>query len=212
MDILQTLLTGVTTTLGITFGALLLGAILAIPLAAMRRSRIPVVSYIAKAIIEVVRGIPILVWLFAIYFILGETALKLSPFTAAVVGLGIVSMAYIAEIYRSGIQGVNPGQFGATQALAMPPIKAFFTVIAPQAIPIMIPTFATFAIGMLKDSALASIISVQDITFRASQEAQANLNGLTTFSIAALLYVLLSIPIAIVARRTGTKLAEKVGS
>lgn len=210
MDVLLLLLSGVGQTIGITVGALVFGMILAIPLTAMRRSVIAPVQWTAKVIIEGIRGIPILVWLFAIYFILGETSIKLSSFTAAVIGLGIVSTAYIAEIYRAGLLGVSAGQSDATRALAMPPLQAFFKVIAPQSVPIMIPPLATFAIGLLKDSALASIIGVQDITFRASQEAQANLTGLTTFALAALIYVVLSIPVAAVARYTGRKLSEKV--
>lgn len=210
MELFTLLLQGVGQTVGITVLSLLLGMVLALPLTAMRRSNIGIVQNIAKTVIEIVRGIPILVWLFAIYFILGESNIKLGSFTAAVIGLGIVSMAYIAEIYRSGLQGVPAGQSDAIRALAMPPMSSFFKVIAPQSIPIMIPPLATFAIGLLKDSALASIIGVQDITFRASQEAQANLNGLTTFLVAALIYVLLSIPVAALARYAGSKLARRV--
>lgn len=212
MELLVLLSSGIGQTLGITFGALFLGAVLAVPLAALRRSGMPLPSLFAKILIEGIRGIPSIVWLLLIYFALGETDLKLTTFQASVIGLGIVSSAYIAEIYRAGLEAISVGQYEAADALGMPFGAKFFKVITPQAAVVVIPPLATFAIGLLKDSALASVIGAQDITFRAFQEAQANLNGLTVFLWAALLYILLSIPIAALARYTGSRLTRKVAA
>jgi polar amino acid transport system permease protein len=212
MEVLALLSSGIGQTLGITFGALVLGSVLAVPLAALRRSELPAASTAAKILIEGIRGVPPIVWLLLIYFALGETDLKLTTFQASVLGLGIVSTAYIAEIYRSGLDAIPGGQFEAADALGMPFGAKFFKVITPQAATVVIPPLATFAIGLLKDSALASVIGAQDITFRAFQEAQANLNGLTVFMWAALLYILLSIPIAALARYTGYRLTRKVAA
>ena len=210
METLKLLSQGICQTVLITVTAFAIGAVAGLPLALLRRSRWRVISWSATMVIETVRAIPPIVVLFLLYYAVGSGAVKLSTFEAAVGGLGLIASAYLAEVYRAGINAVHVGQWEATRALGLPVLKTYSKVILPQSLIVVIPPAATFAIGLLKDSAIASVIGVQDITFRAFQETQATLQGLTIFGIAGLLYIALSVPIAVVARWTDHRLSRRV--
>ena len=197
--LLKFLAGGIGTTVALTVVSFLLGAVVAVPLAMLRRSRQVVLKVPAVVIVELVRAVPPIVWLFIIYYALG-TDIKFSTFQAAVIGLGVISAAHLSEIYRAGLEALPAGQWEAAKALSLPGFAAFRNVILPQAILVIIPPAATFAIGLLKDTAVASVIGAVDITFLANQQTQTDLNGLGNFALAGLLYIVLSIPIAVVAR------------
>ena len=190
--------------------AFLTGAVVAVPLVALRRSGSPVLRLPALGVIEVVRAIPPIVWLFIIYYGIGAGAVLLSTMEAAVIGLGLISAAYLAEIYRAGLDAVPAGHREAIRALSLPLVAAFRRVVLPQAVIIIIPPAATFAIGLLKDSAVASVIGAVDITFLANQRTQTDLNGLGNFAVAALLYIVLSLPVAVAARGADRVLSRRM--
>jgi polar amino acid transport system permease protein len=199
-DIITALVQGIGTTVAITLCSFAVGAVLGLPLALARRSKVAFVRWPAGALVEVLRSIPPLVWLFIAYYSVGVDILPLSVFQSAVLGLGLIAAAYMCEIYRAGLAAVPVGQWEAAQALAMPTVATYVRVAAPQAAVLVIPPAATFLIALLKDSAVASVIGATDITFLAFQEARVTLQGLSVFSLAAALYLLLSVPVAIVAR------------
>ena len=210
MDLLLTLLGGIGQTVAITVTSFVVGAILGLPLALMRRSARPVLRLPAIVVIEGVRSIPPIVWLFLAFYAVGNDLVQLSTFEAAVAGLGLIAAAYLAEIYRAGLDAVPRGQWEAANALGLPSRALYRRVVLPQAVVVVIPPAATYAIGLLKDSAIASVIGAEDITFLAFQETQATLQGLTIFLVAGVLYLILSAPIAAVARYSGQVLVQKV--
>ena len=107
MEHLAVVAQGVSMTLLLTLSSLLFGAIGGVPLVLGRRSRIALVRFIARALIELLRGIPPLAWLFIIYFGVGTGVIELSSFAAAVIGFGLVSSAYMAEIYSGGLTAIQ---------------------------------------------------------------------------------------------------------
>jgi polar amino acid transport system permease protein len=210
--ILSVLAEGIAQTVTITAGAFVLGAVLGFPLALMRRSPYRVLRAPAIAVIEILRAVPPIVWLFIVYYGIGTDVVRLSTLEGAVLGLGLIASAHLAEIYRAGIGAVARGQWEAATALGLPRRAVYQRVVLPQALVVVVPPAATFAIGLLKDSAIASVIGATDVTFRAYQETQANGHGLTVFAIAGLLYIALSLPIAAVARYTDRILARKAAT
>jgi polar amino acid transport system permease protein len=116
----------------------------------------------------------------------------------------------MSEIYRGSVAAIHQGQFEAAAALNLPARSRFFDVLCPQIFRVALPASATFAIGLLKDSAIASTIGVLEITFQAYHLAQQTYRGLEDFALAGLIYILISLPIAILARRTDTLLRSKV--
>jgi len=201
---------GIGTTVAITGLSFLVGAVLAVPLVLLRRSAQPFLRAPAVVFVEAVRAVPPLVWLFIVYYGIGSGALKLDTMQASVIGLGLIAAAYLTEIYRAGLGSLPAGQWEAVHALGMPRLASARTVILPQAIVTIIPPAATYAIGLLKDSAVASVIGARDITFLASKQTQIDLNGLGNFAVAGLLYILLSIPVAAVARTVDHRLHRRL--
>jgi polar amino acid transport system permease protein len=204
------LLPGVGDTVLVTVAAYLLGAVLAVPLTLMRRSRFALVRLLSRTWTDLARAIPPITWLFLIFFGLAEsTGIKLTPVLAAIVGLGLITSAYLSEVYRSGLLAIPRGQFEAARALGMSEPDVMIRVVVPQTLRVIVPPAATFAIALLKDSAIASTIGVTEITFRASVETQQTFDGLTFFVLAALLYILLSLPFAFLSRGIDRRLRAK---
>lgn len=212
IELLNALVKGIPVTLAVTCGSFALGFVCAIPVTSMRRSKSRIFRTAARVYIDVVRGIPPIVWLFIIFFGVGTQVIELGSMQAAILGMGIVSSAYIAEIYRGGLLALASGQVEAATALGMTPWAKFRHVVAPQVLRVSIPPLATYFVSLLKDTTVASTIGVNDILMLASQEAQGHGGGFAPFVLAAALYILLSAPIGIFSRRMDERLRLAEGA
>lgn len=210
-DMVLALVQGIGTTLALTVYAFVAGALLALPVAAARSSKFRALRIIGAVYIEFVRGIPPIAWLFLLFFGLNQFQLRLDSFTAAAVGLSIIAAAYIAEIYRSGFNAVPAGQLEAAAALSLGGFTAFRYIISPQAFITVLPLAITYFIGLLKDSAIASVIGVQDITTIALGLSKRSLDALTIFLAAGAVYLIISVPIAVFGRWLGQQAAKRWG-
>lgn len=210
MDALRAVLSGLPLTLWLTAAAFVIGCVGAIPLAIGLRSRRWPVRMTCRLFVDFVRGVPIIVWLFLLKFGVTIGTFHLSPVNAAVLGLGVVSVAYLAEIFRGGLQTVPVGQIEAASALGLPSGVAFYRVIAPQAFRIVSPSIATYLIGLFKDSSIASTIIVAEMVFQSQSFARQNptASGILPFVFAGLLYIILSLPVAFASRRLDRRLRE----
>lgn len=214
MDAFLAVLRGLPLTLLVTIVAFAFGLVAAAPLALGLRSRILPLAVLCRVIVDLVRGIPIIVWLFILKFglrfdpDLGSPYLRSVP--AAVLGLGLVSTAYLAEIYRGGIQTVPRGQFEAAGALGIGSVTAFFRIIAPQALRTVSPSVATYFIGLFKDSSIASTIIVAEMVFQAQSYGRQNptVAGILPYVFAGMLYIVLSLPVAWASRKLEARLSR----
>ncbi|WP_258804157.1 amino acid ABC transporter permease [Pseudarthrobacter sp. NS4] len=211
MELLPAIAQGVGLTLYVTGSALLYGGIIGLVLVGAARSPFAIIRGIATLYINVVRVIPPITWLFLIYFGLPQYALRLSTIQAAIIGFSIIASAFMAEIYRSGLLSIPEGQREAAHALGLGTITTVGHIITPQAFRVALPSIATYGIGLLKDSALASTIGVREITYYAQQSARQTHEGLLSFITAGALYIVISLIIAVVARRTDLVLRKKIG-
>lgn len=205
-----TILRGVQWTVLLSLSSFALGSLLAVPLCAMRISRSSSLSFASSAIIVVIRSIPPIVWLFILFFGLGSGFIPLGAFSASVISLALITMANMAEIYRGALQSIHPGQFEAARALNMPQWSRFADVIAPQLFRVALPSAATFLIGLMKDSAIASAVGVTEIAFQANFIARREFVGLQIFAFAGVLYIMMSLPVAFIARYADSVLRSKV--
>ncbi|MEM5344623.1 amino acid ABC transporter permease [Paraburkholderia azotifigens] len=207
---LSAILKGVPWTIALTLVTFALGSILGLPLCAMRLSRNVILRGVATAIVVVCRSIPPIVWLFFVFFGIGNDLLAMSPFVAAAVGLGVVTAANMSEIYRGALTAIHPGQYEAAKVLNLTRVQQFRDVVFPQLIRIALPTAATYLIGLLKDSAVASTIGVTELAFQAYHVSQATFRGLSVYGSAAVLYIALSIPVAWASRWADVHLRSRV--
>ncbi|MFF0227155.1 amino acid ABC transporter permease [Streptomyces sp. NPDC004629] len=194
------LVDGIQYTLQITFAAFLIGLLLAIPISALRRSRLLPLRALGVGYVELLRAIPPLPWLFLVFFGLPEFGITMDPVEAGIVVFGLISAAYLSEIYQSGFRAVPTGQTEAGEALGLSRTVIYLRVLIPQAVRTMIPLAIAYLIGLLKDSAVASVIGVQDISALAVVENQRTGQGLEVFISAAVLYLALSVPVAVAGR------------
>lgn len=212
LALVLSLLKGVPMALAVTGLGFAIGAVLGVPLVLMRAARAWPLRLAARVYIDVLRGIPPVVWLFIIFFGLGSGLLTLTPFQAAVLGMGLISAAYLAEIYRGGFLTVPKGQGAAAVALGLTRLDRLRFVLAPQVLRVSIPPMATFLVSLLKDSTVASTIGVRDVMMLVTQQAQASGGGFAPFVAAAVLYILLSIPVAAFSRVMDARLRERIAA
>ena len=186
------LLLGITFTLQATGLGLGGGLLLGLVLAGMQLSRFRVLSAFARLYAVIFRGTPLILQLVFAYDALPHIGLRLSPIAAAGLALAANEAPFIAEILRSGVRGVDQGQVAAGQALGMTPAVLMRRVIAPQAIRAIVPALGNEAVSTLKNSSLASVISVQELTLRSTQLASSTFDFFSIFFASGVMYLVLT--------------------
>jgi polar amino acid transport system permease protein len=171
--------------------AMLIGMVLALARLDPRRRWL---SVPAAVFVEIIRGSPLILQLFYIFYVFPFFGLRLGAMEAGILGLAINYGAYISEVFRAGIEAVNHGQWEAARALGMPARVYMPKVILPQAIRIVIPPLGNYFISLFKDTALVSTISIGELLFRGQLLASENFKYLQIYSIIFVLYLLISYP------------------
>jgi polar amino acid transport system substrate-binding protein len=164
---------------------------------------------LATAYVEVYRGTPLLIQLFILYYGLPNIGIALSPFAAAVIGLGMNYAAYEAEVYRGGIEAVPRGQMEAALSLGMPRTLAFRRIIFPQAFRISLPSVTNDFISLLKDSSIVSVIAMAELTKTYGILAATTLRYFELGLVVAILYFGMSYPLSVLARWLERKMKGK---
>ncbi|WP_353235351.1 ectoine/hydroxyectoine ABC transporter permease subunit EhuD [Diaphorobacter ruginosibacter] len=200
-DFLPILLKGAIVTVQVTVLSFLLSSVIGLVLALGKLSPIKAISIAASTVVNVIRGLPIIVQLFYIYFVLPDFGIQLSAFQAGVIGLGIAYSAYQAENFRAGIEAVDPGQREAALAMGMRPAMLMRRVILPQAFRIALPPYGNTLVMMLKDSSLVSTITVAEMTRAGQLIASSTFQNMTVYTLVALLYLAMSLPLVEILRR-----------
>ena len=203
------LLGGVALTIIVTLGSLLLSTVLGLVWALMRVSGIGFLSKLSAGLINVIRGIPIIVLLFYLYFVMPEFGLTLTALQAAILGLGIAYSAYQAENFRAGIEAIDKGQIEAAQAIGMGWWQTMRRVVLPQAVKIVLPPYGNVMIMMLKDSSQASTITVAELALQGKLIASSTFKNTSVFTLVALMYLTMSIPLILLVRHFEKRAGQK---
>ena len=188
---------------------LLLSTVLGMVWALMRVSGIGLLSGFSAGLINVIRGIPIIVLLFYLYFVMPEFGLTLSALQAAILGLGIAYSAYQAENFRAGIEAIDKGQIEAAQAIGMGWWLTMRRVVLPQAVRIVLPPYGNIMIMMLKDSSQASTITVAELALQGKLIASSTFKNTSVFTLVALMYLTMSIPLILLVRHFEKRAGQK---
>lgn len=197
--------------LGLTFGiatvSLLFGAVIGLIVALMRRSGMPLLKVPAIAYVSIFRGLPLITFLIWLYF--GVTVAfgwNISPIEAGIACLAIQSGAYLSEIFRSGLETVPKAQFDASVSIGLTGRQAFFHVVAPQAIRVVIPAVGNEYIGLVKGSALVSILGVFELMRVTQQLVNFNQLPFEFYTVAAITYITVGLALGRVFRRVERRL------
>lgn len=190
---------GTLKTLEISAIALLLAIPIGIIFGMGRISRNPVFRLISSIYVEVMRGVPLLVLLIWIFFVLGQF-LKLGSYWGSIIGLAIFTGAFIAEIVRSGIQSVPKGQMEAARSSGMTYWQAMRLIILPQAFRRVLPPLASQFIMLIKDSSLISVIGATELTLAAKNLVSTTLRSIEVWTFVGLLYFVMTFTLSMIIR------------
>ncbi len=191
-EIIRFLGDGLVVTFQMTIVSMTFALILGLFAGLGRTARSLTVNTIASLYVEIIRGIPLLVQLFWIYYALSRF-IRLGPQVSAVLGLTICYGAYIGETFRAGIQSIPKGQMEAARALGLTRTQAMRHVIVPQAIRVVLPPVGNEFIAMLKDSSLVSVLAISDILRRGREYASRTFAYFETYTMVALIYLLVTL-------------------
>lgn len=209
LDFLPILLKGAVVTLQVTAGSFVLSSLIGLLLALMMVSRIRAIALFAISVVNIIRGLPIIVQLFYIYFVLPEFGIQLTAMQAGVIGLGIAYSAYQAENFRAGIQAIQQGQIEAAESLGMRGAMVMRRVVLPQAFRIALPPYGNTLVMMLKDSSLVSTITVAEMTRAGQLIASSTFENMTVYTLVALLYLAMSLPLSFALRRLEARFSTR---
>jgi His/Glu/Gln/Arg/opine family amino acid ABC transporter permease subunit len=198
---LPALLEGARLTLYLAIMALLLGVPAGLLIALARLSGFRPLVWVATVYVEVIRGTPLLMQILAVYFVLPSVGLRLPPMAAAVTALSLNAAAYIAEIFRAGIQSIDRGQMEAALAVGMSYTGAMRWVILPQTFRRTLPPLTNEGVALLKDTSLVSAIALAELTHRGNGLAAATASPVTFYLAVALLYLAMTLPLTHLVRR-----------
>src|SRR6478609_7701393 len=203
------LLQGVWLTIVVTIGSLALSTVLGLFWALMRVSGIGVLVGLTAGLINVIRGIPIIVLLFYLYFVMPDFGVALTALQASILGLGIAYSAYQSENFRAGIEAIDRGQIEAAQTIGMGWWLTMRRVILPQAFKIVLPPYGNIMIMMLKDSSQASTITVAELALQGKLIASSTFQNTTVFTLVAALYLCMSMPLIFLVSRLERRFGQK---
>jgi len=188
---LPDMLAGTVVTIELTFGSIVLGFLLGLPLSILRTYGPKWLQPILMTYINLFRGTPLLVQLFVIYYGLPDLGITFDRMTAAYVTLALNSSAYQAEYFRGGFQAVGRGQMIAARAIGMTRKKAILHIVLPQALRLAVPAWTNEFISMVKYTAVVFLIAVPDLMNKAKMISSQQFAPIQSYLLAALIYLFL---------------------
>lgn len=203
------LLEGLGMTLFLSFVSLLISIFGGLFLAVLAMSRSAVVRGVNLAFGEIIRSTPILVQLFWVYYVIPLVLdIRMSATTATLVGLSIYSSAFIAEVFRAGIQAVPAGQREAAHVVGLSPWQTFYRIVLPQAVRVVLPPLGTNFVTLIKYSSLGSVFSVPEITRQGVLLTASTFRPLEIFTFIAVIYFFICWPLSLSIRLWERRLAR----
>lgn len=191
---------GVQLTVFLTCGSMTLALVLGLLLALARISPSRILRLPALVFVELIRGSPLLLQLFYIYYVLPLIGIRLTPIQAGLAGLSINYGAYLSEVFRAGIAAVDRGQWEAARALGLRRGWIMRLVVLPQAIRIVVPPVGNYFVSLFKDTALVSTISISELMFRGQLIAADTFKYMRIYTVVFAIYLVISVPASLAVR------------
>ena len=206
----QTLLTGMWATIKVAIVATILALIVGVVFALLRLAPARAVSLPATLVLEVFRGVPVLLLIFAMFLVFGN---QIGSFWSVVIGLMLYNGMVIAEIIRAGILAVPRGQSEAAMSIGLKGSQTMRLILMPQAVRAMMPTLIAQVVVLLKDSALGFIVTYQDLLYQVNAIGRHAYNNLLpTFIVGAVLFIIINMVVAAIARYLEKRMSQKTAA
>lgn len=187
--------------------ALIVGLIFALA----QRTRFKFLTFAVRESVEFIRSTPLILQIFFIFYVGPQFGIRLSPWVAGMIAIGLHYASYLSEVYRAGIDSVPKGQWEACTALNLSMQRTYFKIIIPQAIPNVIPGFGNYLVGIFKDTPLLSIIGVMELLHTANSIGAETYRFLEPYTLVGLIFLAISLPAALFIRRFEDWLRASLG-
>jgi His/Glu/Gln/Arg/opine family amino acid ABC transporter permease subunit len=211
-QVMPYLLKGAVVTVELSVVSMAIALIVGLIAALARLSRSRIARIVATIYVEVIRGTPLLVQLFIVYYGLPSYGIRLEAFTAGIITLGFHYGAYLSEAYRAGILSIDKGQWEAAASIGMTRIQIMRDIILRQAIRVILPTIGNYFISMLKDSALTATISLSELLREGQLRIAITFRAMDIYLMVAAIYLILSYPFSLMLRRLEAKASRGHGT
>ena len=205
-EMMPQLLSGLRVTVLATLVIMAVALVVALPIALARMSHNPLLRLPSTVYVQVLRGTPVLLQLFYLYYVLPFAGIELNAWTAGIIGMSAAYSAYLSEIYRAGIEAIDRGQTEAALSLGMSRAQVMRIVVLPQAFRIVIPPIGNMFVGLFKDTSLLSILTIRELMFQGQLIAATNFRHITIFTVIAVLYLAVCWPSAAIIDRLEKRL------
>jgi His/Glu/Gln/Arg/opine family amino acid ABC transporter permease subunit len=187
---------------------LLIGVVFGLLFALIRFHRIPVLNFIVMAFVEIMRGAPFLIIVFAVYFALPYMGIQLDAIASGIVVLSMSATAYLSEIFRSGLMAIDKGQFEAADALGLTYFQKLRFILLPQVIKISLPSMIGQIVLTIKDTSIVSLVGVVEIVRTSRQIMQITLDPFTAFGIVSIYFAIVCYPLIYFSQRLERRLQK----
>ncbi len=193
-------------TIALTLWSFVLATVIGLVVCFCRISRLPVVSQVATFYIEIIRGTPLLLQLFYIYYALPDVGIRLPAFQAGVAGLSMNFGAYLAELFRAGIQSIDFGQREAGRSLGLTAPQSMRHIVLPQAVRVIFPALGNYALVLVKESSLVAVLSVRELMRAGELLASSTFQTMKIFTLVGAIYLVISYALSLTFRGVEKKL------
>ena len=177
--------------------ALILGLVLALA----QRTPFRPVTLIVREFVEFVRSTPLVLQIFFVFYVGPQFGIRLSPWVSGMIAIGLHYSAYLSEVYRAGLDSIPKGQWEAAVALNLSVQRTYSKIIIPQAIPVVIPGFGNYLVGIFKDTPMLSVIGVMELFQVATSIGAETYRFLEPYTLVGAIFLVLSLPAAMFIRR-----------
>lgn len=189
----------------------LIALIVGLVFALLQRTGVRPITFIVREIVEFIRSTPLVVQIFFIFYVGPQFGIRLSPWTSGMIAIGLHYASYLSEVYRAGLNNVPRGQWEACRALNMSPVKTYFRIIIPQAIPPSLPAMGNYLISIFKDTPMLSVIGVAELMHTATTIGTETYRYVEPYTMVGLIFLAISLPTAFGLRRFEVWVARYFG-
>lgn len=178
---------------GIGYGiALVLGLVLALA----QRTPYRPLTFVVREVVEFIRSTPLVLQIFFVFYVGPQFGIRLDPWTSGMIAIGLHYAAYLSEVYRAGLDSIPKGQWEACRALNLSPVRTYFRIIIPQALPASLPGMGNYLIGIFKDTPMLSVIGVAELMHTANALGSETYRFLEPYTMVGVIFLAISLPTA----------------
>lgn len=210
-EIMPRLLEATINTLFAAIGGYLIALVLGLILTLLQRTPIRLLTLVVRELMEFVRSTPLLLQVFFVFYVGPQFGLRLSPWTAGLIAIGLHYATYLSEVFRGGIESVARGQWEAATALNMSTVQTYKRIVLPQALPTAMAGMGNYLVGILKDTPMLSVIGVAELLHAATSIGGESYRYLEPYTLVGLIFLAISLPTAALLRKVETWIRKKVG-